>query len=101
MALRTISEAEQRRKQAALDHPAQCLTPMLPRKLIVLEGRLELERIPFYPPAECQHNCDLHLTPWLCGLARANNSATNIAVIEMCLESLNGKYVRITIEAEA
>lgn len=80
--------------------PATCSAPVLTRKVVALEGRLELERIAFHPPAECRHNCDMRLTPWLCGLARTEGGATNIAVLEMYLESLNGKYVRVTIEAE-
>lgn len=80
--------------------PAIGSAPVLTRKVVALEGRLELERIPFHPPAECRHSCDMRLTPWLCGLARTEGGATNIAVLEMYLESLNGKYVRVTIEAE-
>lgn len=74
--------------------------PALTRKLVVLEGRLELEKIAVRPPAECRHNCDMHLRRWLCGVARTKSGATNIAVLEQYLESLAGKYVRITIEAE-
>lgn len=80
--------------------PADGSGPALTRKQVVLEGRLELQRVAFHPPAECRHNCDMHLRPWLCGIARTETGATNIAVLEMYLEALEGKYVRITIEAE-
>ena len=73
----------------------------MPRKIVALEGRLKLERIPFHAPIGCDKECKMNLVPWLCGIAETKTGASNIANLEKYLEMLNGKYVKVTIEAEA
>lgn len=60
-----------------------------PRRMVSLEGRLELERIP--------SGCDIHV-PTMVGLAVRNNGVANVGNVERDLWMLNGKDVRVTIE---
>jgi hypothetical protein len=69
-------------------------------KLVVMEGLLEVERVPYVNPIDCTCGCDInkHLTPHLVGLTTRKTGATSLYSLESTLEKLNGKTVKITVE---
>jgi hypothetical protein len=67
-------------------------------KRTVLEGTLDLMKVPLMNPIGCDKNCEQPYTPFLCGIAATETGASNIANVERQLVLLNGKRVRVTVE---
>lgn len=99
-----MSDHEQKKvtePAAGFASPASaCSIPELGKPVVILEGRLDLERVPYHPPIGCTKSCDMNLKPFLCGWAWRKDGATNIISLEHFLEHMNGRYVRVTIEFE-
>ena len=68
-------------------------------KSVILEGKVDVSRVPYHAPVWCKHNCSMeHLVPKLCGVVKSETGMTSIGYFEELIELLNGREIRVTIE---
>lgn len=64
----------------------------------VFEGTLDVHQVNLMRPIQCSKHCEPFPQRVLTGLCKNATGATSLAYLEHCLQALNGKQVKLTIE---